>query len=725
MNKFSNKKKIILGSIIGVLIGTLVSVSYAFFTFQKTGNNSQLVAGDIYMKYKESSNTININNMSPRSDKPTNDYFEFTVEGKNTYTEKPIVYDINILYGNDITGKERIGDEWLRFTLEEKKDGASEFTEVISNASYVGFENALRIWKETIPANTTNDIVNTYRLYVWIDNSVGIGNTTEADYSIQRWNNLFASIKVNVTGDFEEKELSKNLYDVVKTGAQSDEGMNLYEKVGVGNFLRNTTKDDPYPVYYYRGAVENNNAIFANKCWKIVRTTDTGGTKLIYNGELKKQYGKGINQNDYTIVTKTGGWTFDVTDNSWNVNIINGDGAEISFKMPSGSDYMLEMTGTTGSTTGGSYFFYKDDNQVYTNGGGGGQPLSYDYLIGTLTNDNVIKMKYQGSGTTESPVTFKLIVWNSTSEVLGQDCNNTGSSSQLPETSVWNPSYKSPAYVGYNYGDVYEWNNQSKSGTYGNGVSWDGSKYTLTNTSSSPDAYHHYICDDTNTTTCTKVRYYFYTGYYIVLQNGDTIETALKKMLSESSDVNPSPIKGVINTWYNTNIKNSYGKFVEDTKWCNDRSVSSTNLGGWNPNGGSLLEYMYFDVGKRVENASSSNQPVLTCSNANDIMTFKNGKLDNSVALLTYDEAALAGVQRNSSNSSSYLITGSWYWLLSPSDFSRDDAYVGDVSSTNSSRNDVSNTGGGVRPSLSLKPGTQVFGGTGTVSDPYIVGTAN
>ena len=188
--KFSNKKKIILGSIIGVLIGTLMSVSYAFFTYTNIGNNSQLVAGDIYMKYTELSNTINIQNMSPRTTKPTNDYFEFTVEGKNTYTEKPIVYDINIQYGDSITGKERIGDEWLRFTLEEKKNGASEFTEVIQNASYVGFENALRIWKETIPANTTNDIVNTYRLYVWIDNSVGIGNTTEADYSIQRWNNF-------------------------------------------------------------------------------------------------------------------------------------------------------------------------------------------------------------------------------------------------------------------------------------------------------------------------------------------------------------------------------------------------------------------------------------------------------------------------------------------------------------------------------------------------------
>ena len=36
-------------------------------------------------------------------------------------------------------------------------------------------------------------------------------------------------------------------------------------------------------IYYYRGNV-NNNIIFANYCWKIMRTTSTGGIKLIFNG---------------------------------------------------------------------------------------------------------------------------------------------------------------------------------------------------------------------------------------------------------------------------------------------------------------------------------------------------------------------------------------------------------------------------------------------------------
>lgn len=38
-------------------------------------------------------------------------------------------------------------------------------------------------------------------------------------------------------------------------------------------------------IYYFRGEIDNNNIIWANKCWKAMRTTYTGGVKMIYNGE--------------------------------------------------------------------------------------------------------------------------------------------------------------------------------------------------------------------------------------------------------------------------------------------------------------------------------------------------------------------------------------------------------------------------------------------------------
>ena len=53
---------------------------------------------------------------------------------------------------------------------------------------------------------------------------------------------------------------------------------------GKGVYIFAPTKNDDVPIYYYRGAVENNNLIFADFCWKIFRTTESSGLKIVYNG---------------------------------------------------------------------------------------------------------------------------------------------------------------------------------------------------------------------------------------------------------------------------------------------------------------------------------------------------------------------------------------------------------------------------------------------------------
>ena len=65
MKNLNNKKKIILGSILGILLGSVGLVSYAMYTYTSTSTTNQLVVGDIYMRYKESSNTINFTNAMP------------------------------------------------------------------------------------------------------------------------------------------------------------------------------------------------------------------------------------------------------------------------------------------------------------------------------------------------------------------------------------------------------------------------------------------------------------------------------------------------------------------------------------------------------------------------------------------------------------------------------------------------------------------------------------
>ena len=164
-------------------------------------------------------------------------------------------------------------------------------------------------------------------------------------------------------------------------------------------------------------------------------------------------------------------------------------------------------------------------------------------------------------------------------------CNNTGADSKIGN-SKFNYSYNFPVYVGYMYNKLYTYKlGAATSGSkYGTGVTYNGTSYTLTNTSTTKDATHHYSCSNT-TGTCSTVRYYYYNNYYIELTGGTTIEEALVEMLS-AEDVNKtnSTIKTYIDNWYQSNMTN-YTDYIEDTVYCNDRSISNATETGWNPNG--------------------------------------------------------------------------------------------------------------------------------------------
>lgn len=90
----------------------------------------------------------------------------------------------------------------------------------------------------------------------------------------------------------EEFDGVRSLYDAVKLSSLgTDKENNIdYNKIssdtnGKGVYETSDT-DSGKPIYFYRGNVEDNNVIFADKCWQIVRTTSSSGTKLVYNGEI-------------------------------------------------------------------------------------------------------------------------------------------------------------------------------------------------------------------------------------------------------------------------------------------------------------------------------------------------------------------------------------------------------------------------------------------------------
>ena len=79
------------------------------------------------------------------------------------------------------------------------------------------------------------------------------------------------------------------LYDLIKSKADTTTVIDYKVRSGVSGtngIYTTTATEGSVPVYYFRGDADkvNNNIIFNNMCWKIVRTTETGGVKIIYNG---------------------------------------------------------------------------------------------------------------------------------------------------------------------------------------------------------------------------------------------------------------------------------------------------------------------------------------------------------------------------------------------------------------------------------------------------------
>ena len=80
-----------------------------------------------------------------------------------------------------------------------------------------------------------------------------------------------------------------NLYNLIKENADTKTVIDYKVRSGVSGtngIYMTTATEGNVPVYYFRGDADkvNNNIIFNNMCWKIIRTTETGGIKIIYNG---------------------------------------------------------------------------------------------------------------------------------------------------------------------------------------------------------------------------------------------------------------------------------------------------------------------------------------------------------------------------------------------------------------------------------------------------------
>lgn len=510
----------------------------------------------------------------------------------------------------------------------------------------------------------------------------------------------------------------------------------VYDKV-LADYAKNkgvqkTTDENGKDVYYYTGNITNNNLVLNNYCWKMVRTTETDGVKLLYNGELKQVIKiEPVAKDKYIVTTNTPTgtpFTFDESTKKWTSGIagVNSKENTIEFTVTEAGDYVLnyEVSSETNYDKGS---FYKNGTGLKVDLSG---LTSGSIELNGLTTSDVIKVVYKkdSSGNKNDDV-VRFSIGKPTGNVT-TNCNNTGASVCLdPNGTNFNTHYDSPAYVGYMYGTVYarslKFAANFYSYYYGSDVTWNGTTYTLSNAESGEIANmysklsnKHYTCLSTSS-SCSTVYYIYYMGsatdeaYYMTLANGKKIEDALDEMLNYNTT--NSNIKTVIDNWYSTNMTN-VTEYIENAIYCNNRNIS--NLGAWNPSGGGITSYLYF-------NDYSDRNERLTCQDKEDQFTLKvdsggtlgygNNALDYPVGLLTSKEANLAF----GGSTTNYLNNGDPYWLLSPSRFS--DYYVSVRYVVDGSLNDSMGHSDGVRPAITLKQNILITGGTGEIEDPYTV----
>ena len=338
------KENIIIIVVLVVMILAIVGVSYAAFSYSKTGSKvNSITTGSITMTYKETDNTISLNGALPTTDKTgmvrlnPGEYFDFSVSSE-------IVGDVNINY--EISAKKEegntIGGEYIKLYLTRLTDDGEEalmvpetYNEETSANDYTGRPvNEMSLYTSSMNSSESNN----YRLRMYVDESYN----PQGDGG-----GLTFSVRINVYGKAGDKYVPLTTQKILEDNELQEETTNMFNYASNGSYIASFTEERPqygsepsqvtnglYSMndedgvsYYYRGAVTNNNVQFGeytsdyyvyqngilyyqslescreanvgyeDECtqvklanagdkmyWKIIRVNGDGSLRLIYNG---------------------------------------------------------------------------------------------------------------------------------------------------------------------------------------------------------------------------------------------------------------------------------------------------------------------------------------------------------------------------------------------------------------------------------------------------------
>ena len=435
---------------------------------------------------------------------------------------------------------------------------------------------------------------------------------------------------------------------------------------GKGVYTIANTINNKYPIHYYRGDVNNNYISFAGYCWKAVITTETGGTKIIYNGKANED-GTCSNELDYEDGLEFHSYHWDRDETPYTLTA--------GYMFNSNKNYEIDSTYYTSNgwikklnlKESKQNMVEPDQNNYYFS-----KSVKYENNKYKLENPHQYTWKYYDDD------------YNSSlnDELLGQyTCLQTSNNDTCDKiyyitntsngsTGEWYNNYIN--YVEFEQGNTYDslMNNSSYNITVGKDVEYKDGKYKLVDTTTistikiqSPEyanenskvtsGSYHYTCNNSSI-ECEEVNYIYSINessygsnyYYFKLNNGTEIEDLPPNMSINNKD---SIQKDLIDKWYKNNLSD-YATYIEDTVYCNARQASQNSI--YNKNFFSYItesNYNYYIYNtKAYDDYRSNSNPNITCPNKNDAFTVDseigNGKLTYPIALLTLDETSYAGI---------------------------------------------------------------------------------
>ena len=344
-------------------------------------------------------------------------------------------------------------------------------------------------------------------------------------------------------------------------------------------------------------------------------------------------------------------------------------------------------------------------NMYYVELKNGNNIDNYSYTYGDNYTDNG-----NGTYTINNPTTMNSGDWYSNhnslknkyvcKNALNNTCNDVWYVTSTSDTEMkYIPSEKNYKYArGYTYDsntDTYTLNN-------------DTANYWM------PTTNARYTCFNTSG-KCNKIYYIYmsetinYTPYYIALSEGKSVEDALDEMLTVNSvNTTESTVKMGIEKWYEHYLLD-YSNYLEDTIFCNNRTVES--LGGWDPNGDNFNSLLFKEY-----NVTND----LSCTSVTDKFSISNNK-----AKLTYKVGLMTSSEMNLLNNSNARKSGQNYWLATPRYFSGERAGSYTIDTNGNFYSYAVSTSQGLRPAISLIPGIKYLSGDGSMETPYVIDTSS